>query len=27
VELADVIGYELKWVPRERGDADDECRH
>ena len=27
VELADVIGYELKWVPRKRGDADDECRH
>ena len=27
VELADVIGYELKWVPRKRGDVDDECRH
>ena len=27
VELADVIGYELKWVPRKRGDADDDCRH
>ena len=27
LELADVIGYELKWVPRKRGDADDECRH
>ena len=24
VELADVIGYELKWVPRKRGDADDD---
>ena len=27
VELADVIGYELKWVPRKRGVVDDECRH
>ena len=23
IQLADVLGYELKWVPRKRGPADD----